>query len=132
MDPATPGAETLALAARLTALTRELAPIRETYREWAREYEQTGIPRNRTEFSALVDRMKDVQDQLRDVRTALAAIAAGAETEQLRAELAELRRSSRETRGPRPRSGPPSATSCIAAPWTAPRRRRAIRIGRRP
>lgn len=79
MDPAARHAateETLALIGQLQTLTRELEPLQAQYRSWAREYQQTLVPHDRGEFNALLDRIKELKDQIASVRAALNALAA--------------------------------------------------------
>ena len=78
MDPTARGgaAETLAVLDRLDALYGQLAPLERQYRDWAREYQQTGVPHDQSEFGDLQARIHAIRQRIGDARAALRALAA--------------------------------------------------------
>jgi hypothetical protein len=80
MDPvprSTTVEQAFALFDRIKALTAELRPLDKQYSAWAREYDLTGVPHNRDEFSALLERIKALRAEIRDTRNLLAAMGGG-------------------------------------------------------
>lgn len=78
MDPtarSTAAERTLALYDRLDSLYRELTPLEQQYRAWAREYERTGVPHDTAEFRALLDQVRELRRQVADVRVTLRSLA---------------------------------------------------------